>query len=116
MSLLEVLQLDIASMLMRYLDASHSELLEVARPLRNSSTFAWEACTQRGFNLFKVAEHLRGDALCRRTLELMVWSKNAFVRLWASSPEGQMRGRWSLMHTITFRQPCGMIPPSFEPW
>ena len=87
MSLLRVLQSDLASVLMQYLDASHSELLEVARPLRNSNTFAWEACTQRGFNLFKVAEHLRGDALCRRTLELMLWSKKAFVRLWASIPE-----------------------------
>ena len=87
MSLLRVLQSDLASVLMQYLDASHAQLLEIARPLRNSNTFAWEACTQRGFNLFKVAEHLRGDALCRRTLELMLWSEKAFVRLWASIPE-----------------------------
>jgi hypothetical protein len=87
MSLLRALQSDIAPMLMQYLDTSHSQLLEVARPLRNSHTFAWEACVQSGLNLFKFAEHLRGDALCRRTLELMLWSKKAFVRLLASIPE-----------------------------
>jgi len=90
MSLLRVLQSDLASVLMQYLDTSHSELLEVARPLRNSQTFAWEACKQHGFTLFKFAEHLRGDALCRRAVKHTAEScvlLDVFTRLWASIPE-----------------------------
>ncbi len=45
------------------------------------------SCGQRGFNLVKFAEHLRGDALCRRTLELLFWSEKAFEPLWVSIPE-----------------------------
>ena len=87
MSLLRVLQSDLASVLMQYLDASHTQLLEIARPLRNSQTFAMAVTTQRGFNLFKFVEHLRGDVLCRRAVELTCGSENDFDRLWASIPE-----------------------------
>ncbi len=87
MSLLRPLQSDFAPVLMQYLDTSHSELLEVARPLRSSHIFAWAAATQCDFNLFKLAEHLRGDPLCRRALEYEMESDRDFDRLWASIPE-----------------------------
>ena len=87
MSLLRVLQSDFVAVLMQYLDASHTQLLEVARPPRSSQTFAMAATTQRGFNLFKFVEHLRGDVLCRRALEQMCGSERDYDRLWASIPE-----------------------------
>ena len=43
--------------------------------------------TQRGFNLFKFVEHLRGDVLCRRAVEHTCGSERHFDRLWASIPE-----------------------------
>ncbi len=87
MSLLRVLQSDLASVLMQYLDASHAQLLEIARPPRSSQTFAMAVTTQHGFNLFKFVEHLRGDVLCRRAVEHMCGSERHFDRLWASIPE-----------------------------
>ena len=87
MSLLRVLQTDFVAVLVQYLDASHTQLLEVARPLRNSQTFAMAVTTQRGFNLFKFVEHLRGDVLCRRAVEHTCGSEKDFDRLWASIPE-----------------------------
>ena len=87
MSLLRVLQSDLASVLMQYLDASHAQLLEIARPPRSSQTFAMAVTVQRGFNLFKFVEHLRGDVLCRRAVEHMCGSERHFDRLWASIPE-----------------------------
>ena len=87
MSLLRVLQSDLASVLMQYLDASHAQLLEIARPPRSSQTFAMAVTTQHGFNLFKFVEHLRGDVLCRRAVEHTCGSERHFDRLWASIPE-----------------------------
>ena len=87
MSLLRVLQSDLASVLMQYLDASHAQLLEIARPPRSSQTFAMAVTTQHGFNLFKFVEHLRGDVLCRRAVEHTRGSESHFDRLWASIPE-----------------------------
>jgi hypothetical protein len=72
---------------MQYLDASHAQLLEIARPPRSSQTFAMAVTTQHGFNLFKFVEHLRGDVLCRRAVEHMCGSERHFDRLWASIPE-----------------------------
>ena len=87
MSLLRVLQSDLASVLMQYLDTSHAQLLEIARPPRSSQTFAMAVTTQHSFNLFKFAEHLRGDVLCRRAVEHTRGSESHFDRLWASIPE-----------------------------
>ena len=89
MSLLRALQSDVAATLMQYLglDTSHSRLLEVARPLRSSHIFAWEAAAEHDFNLFKFAENLRTDALCRRAVERMTGSDKGFARLWTSIPD-----------------------------
>jgi hypothetical protein len=87
MSLLDVLQSEIVTVLMKYLDSSRY-LLEIAKPLQSSFVFAWEAAAHREFNFFKFSGHLRGDPLlCRRAVERVIGSENHFDRLWSSIPE-----------------------------
>ena len=87
MSLLRVLQSDLASVLMQYLDTSHAQLLAVARPLRRSQTFAWAAAAGQDFNPFKFDRSLRDDIFCRRMLVSMSGCEMHYNRLWTSIPE-----------------------------
>ena len=87
MSLLRVLQSDLASVLMQYLDTSHRQLLAVARPLRRSQMFAWAAAAGQDFNPFKFDKNLRNDALCRRALVFMSGCEIDYNRLWSSVPK-----------------------------
>lgn len=77
--LLAVLQTDLAASLMKYLHDSHGVLLEIAKPIRNSPTFAWEASTHTHFTLHKLAEHLRTDSLS--TGDFVVYGSHAPVQI-----------------------------------
>ena len=87
MSLLRVLQSDLASVLMQYIDTSHRQLLAVARPLRRSQMFARAAAAGQDFNPFKFDRSLRDDIFCRRMLVSMSGCEMHYKRLWTSIPE-----------------------------
>ena len=87
MSLLRVLQSDLASVLMQYLDTSHRQLLAVARPLRRSQMFARAAAAGQDFNPFIFDRSLRDDIFCRRMLVSMSGCEMHYNRLWTSIPE-----------------------------
>jgi hypothetical protein len=59
MSLLSVLQSEYAALVLGFLNNEYMELLEVARPVRNSLAFAWEISTYKNFTLTKVDANMR---------------------------------------------------------
>ena len=88
MSLLSLLESDRTSLVMEFLN-DHAELLQVARAIRNSPTFAWAASTHDDFTLNKVDVKLRADALCRRMLSsyMALRFPNNFIRVWSGVPK-----------------------------
>jgi hypothetical protein len=69
------------------------ELLEVARPIRNSSAFAWAVSTYSGFTLNKVDVSLRTDVLCRRVMtHYMIFRfPDRFTHMWSGVPNAIIR-------------------------
>lgn len=88
-SLVQVLQTDLAPLVMEYLHECHSGLLATCSRLRSSSEFAWAAAQEPGFHLFKVDPALRSDTLCRRAVCARRY-KASFRCVWASVPERLM--------------------------
>ena len=88
MSLLCLLQSDRTALVMEFLNNDHAELLQVARAIRNSPTFAWAASTHGDFTLNKVDVKLRTDALCRRAMmHYMIFKfPYKFPRVWSGVP------------------------------
>jgi hypothetical protein len=89
MSLLSVLQSEYAALVLGFLNNEYMELLEVARPVRNSLAFAWEISTYKNFTLTKVDANMRSDALCRRMLSSYMTLKlpDNFTRVWSGVPK-----------------------------
>jgi hypothetical protein len=92
MSLLRLLESDRTSLVMEFLN-DHAELLQVARAIRNSPTFAWAASTHGDFTLNKVDAKLRTDALCRRAMMHYMSFKfpNNFIRVWSGVPKDMVK-------------------------
>lgn len=88
-SLVQVLQTDLAPLVMEYLDECHGGLLATCSRLRSSAEFAWAAAQEPGFHLFKVDPALRSDTLCRRAV-CAHRHRESFRFLWASVPEHLM--------------------------
>ena len=93
MSLLSVLQSEYAALVLGFLNNEYMELLEVARPIRNSPAFAWEISTYSDFTLNKVDVNLRTDALCRRAMEHYMTFEfpYKFTRVWFGVPNDIFR-------------------------
>jgi hypothetical protein len=93
MSLLSVLQSEHAALVLGFLNNEYMELLEVARPIRNSPAFAWAVSTYTSFTLNKVDVHLRTDALCRRAMVHYMTFKfpYKFTRVWSGVPNDIFR-------------------------
>ena len=93
MSLLRLLESDRTSLVMEFLNNDHAELLQVARAIRNSPTFAWAASTHGDFTLNKVDVKLRADALCRRAMMHYMSFKfpNNFTRVWSGVPKDMVK-------------------------
>ena len=92
MSLLSLLESDRTSLVMEFLN-DHAELLQIARAIRNSPTFAWAASTHDDFTLNKVDVKLRADALCRRAMmHYMSFNfPNNFARVWSGVPKDMVK-------------------------
>ena len=114
--LLAVLQTDLVALLLKYLCDSHGVLLEIAKPIRSSPTFAWEASTQTAFTLHKVAEHLRTDSLCRRAISSYMGAMRLhnFVHMWAGVPSEVLRPGFVAFIKTHFDMHTSRIRTNFE--